>query len=76
MLKAILAVLGLILLFFFLPLISVIVGAFCGWIVGIFWPTTFSAVLAHFGLSAFAPYQVGAALGFVAGFFKSISTKS
>lgn len=70
---ALIALIGFICL---LPLIGTLIGAFTGWIVGIFWPTTFGAVLAHFGLSAFAPYQIGAALGFVGGFFKAVQLKN
>lgn len=75
MLKALGAIVLIVGLFILFPLIGTLIGAFTGWIVGVFWPTTFGAVLAHFGLSAFAPYQIGATLGFIGGFFKAIQVK-
>jgi len=52
-------------------LVAVIVttgmGALTGWIAGWFFPESFTAVSHLLGLQA--PYQFGAVLGFVAGFF-------
>ncbi len=39
-----------------------------------FWPKTFAAFLAHFGLAAFQPWQIGALFGFIGGFFKAVLT--
>jgi hypothetical protein len=56
------------------PLVGVAVGAFCGWVVGTFWPSTMPQGMTALGLGAMAPYQYGAFLGFSGGFFKSITT--
>lgn len=67
------SIIGLVLV---APLIGVLAGAFSGWVVGLFFGPTILRVL-----SAFAPetasldlWQIGAALGFVGGFFKSSTT--
>jgi len=70
---ALAAILAMICLF---PILGTLIGCFSGWMVGIFWPTTFAAFLAHFGLSAFAPWQIGALLGFTGGFFKAMQTNN
>lgn len=72
-LLALAAILGIIMLF---PILGTLIGCFVGWIVGIFWPNTFAAFLTHFGLSAFAPWQIGALLGFVGGFFKAVQNNN
>tara|TARA_Y100000296_G_scaffold82659_1_gene112167 strand:- start:906 stop:1160 length:255 start_codon:yes stop_codon:yes gene_type:complete len=51
-------------------------GAFAGWIVGFVFSDTFTAFTAFFGMSAFAPWQVGAFLGFLGGFIRSTLTKA
>ena len=68
---------GLVLIaivFFLAPLVGVLVGAFSGWVVGLFFPTTFNVLLAAIGLGQFAVWQLGAALGFVGGFLQSSSS--
>ena len=60
---------------------GVLGGAFGGWIVGFFFPHTFGAWLQYFGLprglGQIEPWQVGAMLGFVGGFFRaSVTSKS
>lgn len=76
MFKLIGAIVALICLIFALPLIGTALGAFTGWVVGLIWPNTFAAFLAHFGLAAFAPWKVGALLGFIGGFFKASLTNN
>lgn len=68
--------LGLLLaaiLLFIIPLIGVVVGAFAGWVVGLFFEGTVLGTLSRFGVnsSGLEVWQVGATLGFVGGFFKS-----
>lgn len=60
----------LLLALLIIPMLGTIFGAVTAIIVSFFWPTTFAAALAHFGLAAFAPYQIGAILGFIGGFFR------
>ena len=57
---------------FALPLVGVIMGAFCGWVVGTFWPSTMLHGMTALGMGAMAPYQFGAFLGFSGGFFKTV----
>lgn len=56
------------------PLFGVLIGAFCGFVVGLFFPDTFMMWRVYFGLQQFAPWQIGAFLGFVGGFFKATQT--
>lgn len=60
------------LLFCVLPLIGALSGAFCGWVVGWFFSETVLTFLSFFGVKGLAMWQVGLALGFVGGFFKSV----
>ncbi|MDR1691260.1 MAG: hypothetical protein LBR35_00255 [Rickettsiales bacterium] len=46
-----------------------IVGAFSGWVVGLFFGKTILSVFAALGLVGFQMWQIGAALGFISGFF-------
>ena len=52
------------------PFVGVIGGAFCGWIVGLVFDATLTTLIAWMGLD-FAPWQFGAILGFIGGFFKN-----
>lgn len=63
---------------FFAPLIGICVGAFAGWVVGMFFPGTVGLVGSAISGGAVMPaWQVGAILGFVGGFFKTrVSTSS
>jgi len=61
-------VLGLL---FLLPLLSALGGAFAGWVVGWFFAETITSFLAAFGVKGLAMWQIGMALGFVGGFFKT-----
>lgn len=71
--KVILAFISFAALIFFSPLIGVLFGAFSGWIVGLFFgPTILEFVQAFFPSAAtLEPWQVGAGLGFIGGFFRS-----
>jgi len=61
---------GLVLIFF-APVIGVLIGAFSGWVVGLFFAETIMTTLAGFGFSAsVSMWQLGATLGFIGGFFR------
>ena len=61
--------------FCLLPILTVLVGAFSGWVVGWFFDETILGILSQIGISDVAMWQVGAFLGFVGGFLKtSVST--
>lgn len=62
---------GLILWFFLAVILTTLIGAFCGWVVGWFFGDTILGILASFGVKGFAMWQIGAFLGFVGGVFKS-----
>lgn len=57
---------------FFAPLIGVLFGAFSGWVVGFFFTETVQSFLAALGVNAghLSLWQIGAALGFIGGFFR------
>lgn len=58
---------------FFAPLIGIVIGAFSGWLAGIFFEPTIRTTLDAFGVdtSGLALWQVGATLGFVGSFFRA-----
>lgn len=63
---------------FLVPILGVLFGAFAGWVVGLFFAETILGFLARMGMdiAGLAMWQVGAALGFIGGFFKAtLSTK-
>lgn len=55
---------------FVLPLIGVVVGVACGWVVAIFFGDTWAAFRAAFGVGPIELWQFGAIVGFVAMFFR------
>lgn len=68
----VLTLLTAILFLILAPLVGVTVGAFCGWVVGSFWPSTMLQGMTAIGMGTMAPYQFGAFLGFSGGFFKAV----
>lgn len=54
----------------FFPILGAVFGSWAGWAVGIVFDETFEAMLRRFNLAEFSPWQIGATLGFVGGFFK------
>ncbi len=56
---------------FVAPILGTLGGAFCGWVVGLFFKETILGILAQVGIHGVAMWQVGAFLGFVGGFFRS-----
>jgi hypothetical protein len=71
--KALLYIILTLMAFMILPLVGVVMGAFCGWVVGTFWPSTMLQGMTALGMGAMAPYQFGAFLGFSGGFFKTVT---
>ena len=71
----ILAVIGAASLIFFVPLLGAIFGAFSGWVVGLFFDETMATFIQWLEVEA-SPWQIGAVLGFVGGFFKSVLQQS
>jgi hypothetical protein len=72
-----LAVIGVLLAFFLMPLIGIAVGAFIGWVVGLVFPGTIGIIGTLLTSGATMPaWQVGAILGFVGGFFKTRVTST
>lgn len=68
---AILAIIAAALLF---PLVSTLTGAFTGWVVGMFFHDTIMTFLIAVGVDVnqLSTWEVGAALGFIGGFFKTV----
>lgn len=62
-------------IFFLAPLIGISVGAFTGWVCGLFFDDTLRDLATRLGVD-WAPWQLGAALGFVGSFFKSSQTNT
>lgn len=52
-----------------LPVIGTFFGAVIGWVVGLFFGKAILGVLACIGIKGFSMWQIGAALGFIGGFF-------
>lgn len=78
--KTILAVIGgsilVVGLILVLPLLGALGGALSGWVVGWFFSETILGFFAALGIKNFAMWQIGMALGFIGGFFKSTQTNS
>jgi hypothetical protein len=61
-----------LLILFAVPVLAAVVGAFSGWVVGLF----FSAAILHtlntlgLGTQGIEMWELGATLGFIGGFFK------
>lgn len=52
-------------------IVSTLIGALIGWVVGLFFWDTILTFFAGLGIKGLAVWQIGAALGFVGSFFKS-----
>ena len=65
-------------LFFFFPLLATFIGYWVGWVVGMFFEETIRNVLLSFGVdsSNYTIAQLGATLAFIGSFFKSTNTTS
>ena len=77
-LKVLGGVFALILLIFFAPLLGVLIGAFSGWVVGLFFTDLIIGMLGrfHVDVAGLAVWHLGAFLGFVGSFFKTYSTNN
>ena len=60
-------------MFFLYAVIGTIIGALTGWVVGIFFGTPILAILSAIGIEGFTMAQIGAFLGFVGSFFRSVN---
>ena len=60
-------------MFFLYALCGTIIGAFTGWVVGLFFGKPILAILAAIGIEGFTMLQIGAFLGFVGSFFRSVN---
>lgn len=71
---------GLIILFvvFLATLLGTLMGALSGWIVGLFFDDVILTTLMRFGVDVanLSMWKLGALLGFVSGFFRSIPQAS
>lgn len=65
------AVVVLVFLTIFGCILSTLAGGISAWIVGLFFEDTILGVFATLGIKGLSMFQIGAFLGFVAGFFKS-----
>ena len=77
--KAIVSIAAVVLVGFLLLLaicLGTIFGAVAGWAVGWLFDETSAKVLAYIGVEGFAMWEIGAALGFVGGFFRGSSSSS
>ncbi len=57
---------------FFAPVLMTLLGAFGGWVVGLFFSETILGFLEQIGITGVKMWEVGASLGFLGGFFRSI----
>lgn len=56
---------------FFFVVLGTLMGAFSGWVVGLFFWDTFRAILSQLGIRNIEMWQFGAFMGFVGGFLKT-----
>ena len=54
-------------------ILGTFIGALTGWIVGWFFGDTILSIFAYIGIKGFSMWQIGAFLGFVSGFFRSVN---
>ena len=69
-----LAFAGGALLFAALPILNALLGAFAGWVVGLFFGETILGILAQIGVTGVEMWQVGLFFGFVGAFFRTSMT--
>lgn len=60
-------------MFFLYALLGTVMGAFTGWVVGLFFGKTILAILSAAGIAGFKMWQIGALLGFIGSFFRSVN---
>lgn len=62
---------------FIAPIIGVLIGAFMGWVVGLFFTASILDFLARIGVdvAGLALWQVGAAMGFLGSFLRATVSK-
>ena len=63
---------------FFAPVLGTLFGAFSGWVADLFFHDTIRTVLIALGvpMAHLQLWQIGATLGFVGGFFRSVQTNN
>lgn len=72
----VLAIAALAMDFLLTPIVSVLIGAFTGWVVGFAFPNTLDIVSQTITHQVLPHWQLGAGLGFVGGFFRTtVKTK-
>ena len=69
--KAILTALLAVSIVFGACILGTAVGAFAGWTVGLVFDDSMKLMAEMFGIPKAEPYQLGAILGFIGGFFRS-----
>lgn len=69
-------VLGIALTVVLAPILGVLFGALAGLSVGLVFPDTVARAWAVVSDTPAEPWQVGAAFGFIAGFFRTVQAKS
>ena len=72
MINFIIKLLQAVAMFFITVVISTLIGAISGWVVGLFFGQSILAIFATIGVSGFSMWQIGAFLGFVASFFRPL----
>jgi hypothetical protein len=56
---------------FFFVVLGTLMGAFSGWVVGLFFSDTILGIANQLGIKGIAMWQFGAFMGFVGGFLKT-----
>lgn len=65
------AIVTILIALFVLPLLGFLFGSFSGWVVGLFFADTVLTFFSQMGIDGMTMWQIGGALGFIGGFFKS-----
>jgi len=69
------ALITIVIALFIGSLVGTAAGALGGLVVGLFFTNTINAAMVAFGFSAIPVWKLGAFLGFVGGFFRTINTE-
>ena len=60
---------------FVMPLAGFLFGAFSGWVVGLFFGGIILEFFRQIGIDGFTMWEIGGALGFIGGYFKTVVSK-
>lgn len=69
------AVIFIVVILFVTPLVGFLFGAFSGLVVGLFFGGIILEFFRQIGIDGLAMWEIGGALGFIGGYFKTVVSK-